>query len=246
MEWLAAGIVLQSISHGEGDAVVLAFTADHGAHRGLVRGGHARRNRAAWEVGNILDLRWVARTSEQLGSLSGEVVSAPASMLLDDERALAMLAAAAATAAGALPERVPAREAFDAFLLLLARLVNREAPLAAFVRWEVALLGDLGFGLDLGRCAVSGRTDTLRFVSPRTGRAVAESAAAPWEQRLLPLPGFLAGDVDDAEASIPDLLAGLRLTGHFLARDAFGQRHQDLPGARARLLALLRGASGDA
>ena len=241
MEWDALSIVVQTAPYGEGDALVLLLTAEHGLYRGLVRGGSSRRHRSVWDVGNILQARWSARTSEQLGSLSGELVDAPMTRLLDDALLLAAVPAACATAAGALAERVVVADAYDALLLLLARLVNGDAPMAAFVRWELALLRDLGFGLDLERCAVTGAREGLTFVSPRSGRAVAADVAGAWEARLLSLPRFLV-DGEDRDASLDDLLAGLRLTGHFLSRDAFGQRHQAVPGARTRLLDML--ASG--
>ncbi len=241
VEWDALSIVLQAVPHGEGDALALLLTAEHGLYRGLVRGGSSRRHRSVWDTGNIVQVRWVARTSEQLGSFSGELVDAPMTRLLDAAVLLAAVPAACATAAGALAERVAVQDAYDALLLLLARLVNGVAPLAAFVRWELALLRDLGFGLDLDRCAVTGDREGLAFVSPRTGRAVSAAAAGAWEARLLPLPRFLL-EGEDGDATRDDLLAGLRLTGHFLSRDAFGQRHQAVPGARTRLLDML--ASG--
>lgn len=241
MEWESLSIVLQATPYGEGDALAVLLTAEHGLYRGLVRGGAARRQRSVWDVGNILQARWVGRTSEHLGGFSGELIDAPMTRLLDDALLLAAVPAACATAAGALAERVVVQDAYSALLLLLAHLVNGDAPIAAFVRWELALLRDLGFGLDLERCAVTGRSEALTFVSPRTGRAVSETAAGAWEARLLPLPRFLV-DGDDRAAPIDDLLAGLRLTGHFLSRDAFGQRHQAVPSARTRLLDML--ASG--
>jgi DNA repair protein RecO (recombination protein O) len=234
VEWAGPAIVLRATPFGEGDALVLLLTATHGAHRGLVRGGAARRNRHVWDTGNVVDAHWTGRLDTDLGRFSGELVEAPGARLLDDPLRLAAIPAATATAADALPERVPVPDSYDALLLLLARLVTDDAPLAAFIRWELALLRDLGFGLDLTRCAVTGATDNLAHVSPRTGRAVASDAAGTWTERLLPLPPFLATGADDA-ATLPDLLAGLHLTGHFLARDAFGQRHRPLPDARNRL-----------
>jgi DNA repair protein RecO (recombination protein O) len=117
-------------------------------------------------------------------------------------------------------------------LHLIAHLQPGEQSLAKYTRWELALLADLGFGLDLCRCAVTGETQDLAFVSPRTGRAVAASAAGEWRQRLLPLPAFFIADVPADRVSLAD---ALRLTGHFLARDAFGARHKPLPAARIML-----------
>ena len=238
MEWTALAIVLQVTPFGEGDAVALLLTAEHGAHRGLVRGGGARRHRSVWDVGNVVQATWTGRSSEQLGRFAGELVDAPMTRLLDNALLLAAVPAACVTAAGALAESIVVSDAYDALLLFLARLVNGDAPLAAFVRWELALLRDLGFGLDLEKCAVTGSREGLGFVSPRTGRAVAVVAAGQWAERLLPLPRFLT-DGDDHGARMGDVLAGLRLTGHFLSRDAFGQRHRAVPDARTRLLDML-------
>ena len=241
MDWDAPSIVLQATPYGEGDALVLLLTSEHGCFRGLVRGGSSRRHRSVWDVGNIVQARWVARTSEHLGSVSGELLEAPVTRLLDDPLLLATVASACAIAAGAMAERVVARETFAALLLLLARLVNGDAPFVAYVRWEVALLRELGFGLDFESCAITGGSKDLAFVSPRTGGAGARSAAGAWESRLLALRPFLLA-ADDPDATLGELLAGLRLTGHFLSRDAFGQRHQAMPQARARLVDML--ASG--
>ena len=238
VQWDAPGVVLQATPYGEGDAVVLLLTSEHGCYRGLVRGGSSRRQRSAWDIGNIVQARWAARTSEQLGTFTGELLDAPLTRVLDSPLLLATVLAACATAAGALPERVMANETYTALVLLLARLVNGDPPFVALVRWELALLRELGFGLDLTRCAITGAEGELAFVSPRSGRAVAATAAGSWESRLLPLPRFLV-DEEQNDATRDDLLAGLRLTGHFLSRDAFGQRHQAMPSARARLVDMM-------
>ena len=241
MQWDAPGVVLQSTPYGEGDAVTLVLTSEHGCFRGLVRGGFSRRNRPVWDAGNIVQAQWTARTSEQLGAFTGELLEAPVTRVLDNPLLVATVSAACATAAGALPERVTASETYTALLLVLARLVNGDAPFAALVRWELVLLRELGFGLDLTRCAITGAEEELTFVSPRSGRAVAASAAGSWELRLLPLPRFLL-DEEEGDATREELVAGLRLTGHFLSRDAFGQRHRAMPSARARLVDMI--ASG--
>ena len=133
---------------------------------------------------------------------------------------------------GALPERHPYPTAFDALLHLLARLPQAERQLAALIRWELTLLRDLGYGLDLAACTLSGTNQHLAYVSPRTGRAVSAEAAGTWKERLLPLPRFLIDNTDGDPAQWAD---GLRLSGHFLARDVFGLRHKPLPAARVAL-----------
>jgi DNA repair protein RecO (recombination protein O) len=233
MEWEAPAIVLDARPYGEGDAVATVLTTAHGAHRGLARGAQSRARAAMWQAGNLIEARWVARLADQLGSLTGELVHASAALAMADPLHLAVLSAACAVAAGALPEREPHPRVFDALLHLIAHLPAAGDLPAAYVRWEMLLLGDLGYGLDLSACAVSGATQGLAFVSPRTGRAVAEAAAGVWRERLLPLPAFLLGGGAGGDA--PAWRDGMRLTGHFLARDAFGQQHRPLPQARAML-----------
>ena len=232
MEWQAPAIVLDARPYGEGDAVATVVTEEHGAHRGLARGGLARGHAAVWQPGNIVQARWVARLSDQLGSLTAELVHPAAALAMEDRMALAILRAACAVAEGALPEREPHPRVFAGLLRLLAQLADPGTAFAMLVRWEAGLLADLGYGLTLDACAVTGVTEDLRWVSPRTGRAVCDAAAGAWRARLLPLPPFLLADTTGNAAEWRD---GLRLTGHFLARDAFGHHHRPLPAARVAL-----------
>ena len=231
MEWEAPAIVLGARAYGEGDAIATVMTEEHGLYRGLARGGSARGRVAVWQAGNLVQARWVARLAEQLGSVTAELVHPGAALAMDDALNLAMLSALCAVADGALPEREPHPRVFQGLLRLIARLAG-ETTLVELVRWETLLLADLGYGLDLTRCAVSGETSGLAFVSPRSGRAVTAAAAGTWQSRLLPLPSFLVGG---NEASVQDLRDGLSLTGHFLTRDAFGHHHRPLPTARQML-----------
>ncbi len=227
MEWSAPGIILSATPYGEGDALAAIFTEDHGVTRGLVRGGLSRARAGIWQAGNLVEARWVARLAEQLGSYTGELVHAGAALAMQDPLDLAVLSASCAVAEGALPEREPQPRVFRGLLHLIVHL-----GVAGLVEWELGLLSDLGFGLDLSRCAVTGAPDGLAFVSPKTGRAVSEAAAGAWRERLLPLPAFLVGGSAPAGADLRD---GLRLTGHFLARDAFGARHRPVPASRVML-----------
>lgn len=233
MEWKAPAIVLDARPYGEGDAIATVMTGAHGVYRGLARGGGARNRSALWQTGNLIAARWVARLADQLGGLTAELVHPSAMRVFDDPLALAIVAAACAVAGSALPEREPHPRAFEGLVHLLLHAPEGAALLPALIRWEAALLADLGYGLDLGRCAVSGETSGLAWVSPRTGRAVSDAAAGDWRARLLPLPPFLAGGNEAAKSA--DLRDGLRLTGHFLARDALGHSHRPLPAARRML-----------
>jgi DNA repair protein RecO (recombination protein O) len=233
MEWNAPGIILDVRPYGEGDAVATVMTEEHGAHRGLARGAQSRTRAALWQSGNLVQLRWVGRLADQLGSLSAELLHPSASMVMDDPLALSMLTAACAVAEGSLPERQAQPRIFDGLLHLLARLPQGSGQLAALIRWEAILLADLGYGLSLSACASTGATEGLHYVSPKSGCAVSEAGAGIWKSRLLVLPALL---LDEAEAG--DWQAwhdGLRLTGHFLARDVFGLQHKQLPPARLAL-----------
>jgi DNA repair protein RecO (recombination protein O) len=231
MEWEAAAIVLDVRPYGEADAVATVLTPAHGVHRGLARGGGSRSRASLWQPGNIVRARWVGRLADQLGALSAELVHPAAALAMDDPLALAMLRALCAVAEGALPERVPHERLFAGLLHLLAHLPEGPPLLADLVRWEAALLSDLGYGLDLA-APPDGRNEPLAYVSPRTGRGVTEQDAGDWKPRLLRLPALL---LHDAPGTPADWRDGLRLTGHFLARDAFGLQHRPLPAARLAL-----------
>lgn len=232
MEWEAPAIVLAARTHGEGDALATVLTEAHGAHRGLARGGSSRGKANLWQPGNLVQIRWIARLHDQLGSFTAELVHPGAALAMEDAMALAILSAACAVAEGALTEREAHPRVFAGLLQLIVRLGQGRDALTDLVRWEAELLAELGYGLDLGTCALTGGTEGLAWVSPRTGHAVSAAAAEPWHGRLLALPPFLLGD---APAGPRDWVDGLALTGHFLARDAFGLQHKPLPAARLRL-----------
>ena len=232
MEWEGPAVVLEARPYGEADALVTLMTEAHGPHRGLARGGASRKQAALWQAGNLVQARWVARLSEQLGSVTAELVRAGAVLVMDDALALGVVSAACSVAAGAVPEREAHPILFGGLVGLIDGVAGDAAPVATLVRWEAGLLAELGYGLDLRTCAVTGVTEGLRFVSPRTGRAVSAAAAGVWAERLLPLPGFLVGG-DGGDAA--EWREGLALTGHFLARDAFGHHNRPLPPARTLL-----------
>lgn len=232
MEWEAPAVVLDARAHGEGDALATVLTEAHGSHRGLARGGASRSKAATWQAGNVLQARWVARLADQLGSFTAELVHPAAALAMDDPLRLAVLSSACAVAEGALPEREPHPRVFAGLMHLIVRLGQGADSLTELVRWEATLLADLGYGLDLAHCAVTGETVGLAFVSPRTGRAVSAEGAGEWRDRLLALPRFLVGGNTAGPADWRD---GLRLTGHFLERDAFGGHGRPLPAARSML-----------
>ncbi len=191
MDWSDQGIVLSARPHGESGLIASLLTREHGRHAGFVPGGVSRRAGPIWQPGNLLQVEWRARLSEQLGNYSAELSEAHAARALDDAAALAGLAAACAVVDAALPEREPHPAMFEGFHAFLAALGHAGWP-AIYVRLELGLLQELGFGLDLRKCAATGTTEDLAYVSPKTGRAVSRSAAGPYKEKLLDLPAFLS------------------------------------------------------
>lgn len=237
MEWTAEGLVLAVRAHGESAAIVEIFTQAQGRHAGVVRGGTGRRLAPVLMPGNQVAAVWRARLDAHLGHFTVEPVKARAAGLMADRRALAGLSAVCALTARALPEREPHPRLYAATLTLLEALATVPDWPVLYLRWECGLLADLGFGLDLSACAVSGATQGLAWVSPRTGRAVTAEAARGWEDKLLPLPPVLLAP---GPATPSDLAAGLRLTGHFLRKGlCTDPGARPLPEARARLVDLL-------
>ncbi|MDR3507716.1 MAG: DNA repair protein RecO [Caulobacteraceae bacterium] len=240
MDFEDEAFVLAARAHGESGAIVDLLTANHGRFVAHVAGGGSRKMRPFLQPGARAIVNYRSRVSEQLGSASLEPVGEGPAALFDDPLALAGLAAAAAVTAGALPEREPHPGAFFAFEALAEALALLEAWPAVYVRFEAGLLQELGFGLDLSKCAATGSTDDLVYVSPRTGRAVSREAGAPYADRLLALPPFLLSSQGGLMEG--DVGAGLDLTGHFLETFVFAVMNRPLPPARVWLLDRLRDA----
>jgi DNA repair protein RecO (recombination protein O) len=237
MEWSDEGIVLSVRGHGEAAAIVSLLTLAHGRHAGLVRGGASRRMRGFLQVGNAVSANWRARLEEHLGSYTVEPLISRAA-LYDRPGPLGAMTAATALVEAALPERAPHPELYHLLNDLLDAL-DRPGWAEAYIRWELRLLSDLGFGLDLGTCAATGSNDGLAYVSPKSGRAVSLSAGEPWRDKLLTLPRFLSPE--GGKADIEQLNAGLKLTGWFLQRHVFAHLDAHTPDARERLVGYLRG-----
>lgn len=239
MEWRDRAIILSIRRHGEHHALADVLTRSEGRWRGLVRGGGGRRLAGVLQAGNEIDAHWRARLDAHLGTLTVEPARARAAALMGDPGRLAAMTSICALLELALPEREPHPAVHDMLVALLDLLENREATPcdwgAALVHAEMALLADLGFGLDLACCAATGVTEDLVYVSPRSGRAVSRAAGAPYRDRLLPLPQFLLGR-QAGDATQADVAAGLRLTGHFLLDHVIGASNRGLPPARQRLL----------
>lgn len=235
MEWQDEGTLIGSRPHGETSAIIEVFTAQHGRHAGVLRGGASRKVAAMLQPGSQVTVSWRARLDDHLGVFQAEPLRSRAG-LMADRMALAGLNAICAMLRFALPERA-------AYPLLYGRTQDLLSWLdgagwaADYLRWEMLLLEETGFGLDLARCAVTGSREDLAYVSPRTGRAVSRSGAGDWTPRLLPLPQGLLGQGD---MSGTELAQGFAITGHFLLRELSALHHgRQLPEARARLIDLL-------
>ena len=246
IEWTEEAIVLAARRHGEADVVLSALTDGHGRHQGLVRGGAGRRMRGTIEPGNRLLVTWRGRLDGQLGGYMIEALDEPAGRLIDDGLRLTALGALSAVLDRSLPDRLRIGGLFERTVALIAAIEHAPETVwaAAFVLLERDLLADLGYGLDLGSCALTGGTEDLSHVSPRSGRAVSRAAGAPWAGRLLPLPGFMTGSVPLDEAEVAEIVDGLRLTLYFLDRHLFSGAGQPVPPLRIALADRLARRSG--
>lgn len=237
MQWSDEGIVLSVRLHGETAAVVEIMTRNHGRHLGLVHGGRSRKLRPVLQIGNHVDATWKARLADQLGHIAIELRHGYAAAAMDDAMALAGLSSLSSLMR-LLPERDPHPSLYEVTLFVLGFLDDPSVWPALYARWELALLNELGFGLDLSECAATGSNDALIYVSPKSGRAVSASAGEPYKDKLLSLPGFLTKG-RSGHAGKDDIRAGLTLTGYFLQTRVLSPRGETLPDVRSRLNDLL-------
>jgi DNA repair protein RecO (recombination protein O) len=237
MNWSDQGIIVSVRPHGETAAIAEVLTREHGRHAGLVYGGRSRRLRPVLQIGNHIDVTWKGRLAEHLGYMTVELRKSYAASAIEDALALAGLASLCALAR-LLPERDPHPTLFDVTLYVLGFLTDAAVWPALYVRWELALLAELGFGLELSACASTSATEDLVYVSPKSGRAVSAVAGEPYKDRLLQLPMFLKGG-RSREVTRSDVVAGLALTGHFLDARILSPRGLAFPDARQRLSTLM-------
>lgn len=244
MEWTDNAIILSARAHGETAAIVSLLTAEKGRFAGLVPGGQSRKKTPLLQPGSLVQARWRARLEDHLGTVTFEPVESTAAAWLDDPEILALISSATAILEASLPERQPVPALYDSLVALFS-VPDRDLWAPAYVKWEIGILKALGYGIDLSCCALTGERDGLAYISPRTGRAVTNEAAAPFRDKLLPLPRFLCGD---QEWDQQDILHGLDLTGHFLSRHVFSNPQNRrlvpldgmLPLARQRLAAFYK------
>jgi DNA repair protein RecO (recombination protein O) len=234
MQWTEEGTVLSARRHGEANAIVELMTRGRGRHLGLVRGGAGSRLRPVLQPGNVVSATWRARLDEHLGHYAVEGVRLRTAAYLPAAHALYGVGHLAALVR-LLPERDPHPAVHEALEAVLDQLGDAAVAGGMVLRFELQMLAELGFGLDLARCAATGGTADLVYVSPKSGRAVSRGAGEAWQDRLLALPAFLAEGRNEASAA--ELAAGFALTGFFLARHLFEPRGLALPDTRAHFLA---------
>jgi DNA repair protein RecO (recombination protein O) len=228
MEWRDEGVILSVRRHGETSAIAEILTAEHGRALGLVRGGRSRIQRPVLQAGNIVQAVWRARLEEQLGTFTLEALELKAGAIMEEPFRLAGLATLSGLAQ-VLPEREPHPRVYGALRVVLEAMEDDNVWPALLVRWELGLLEEMGFGLDLSKCAATGSRDNLDYVSPRSGKAVCAEAGGPFRDRLYRLPAFLKAN---ASASNKDVIDGLKLTGYFLHRHILDPRGMEFPEQR--------------
>lgn len=232
MKWQAEGLILSVRRHGESSAVVSLLTRDYGRHAGIVR--LTQKSRSVIQPGNYVQASWSARLPEHLGSFQIELISASVARVMSDSLRLTALLSLFSTLDRLLAERHLYPEVFNLTLDLLAAICQEgDGWLTLYARFELRLLDQLGYGLDLSRCVATGGSDSLAYVSPKTGCAVSQAAGAPYANRLFALPSFL---LNDSLPSLEQIRQALRLTGYFIAKNFFDGVESD---ARARLTHVL-------
>ena len=245
MDWRDEGIVVGVRRHGEGSVLLELMTREHGRHLGLVRGGRSSRMQPVLQAGNTVDVAWRARLDEHLGTFQVEPRTQRAARLMETPAALYGLGVLGALVR-LLPERDPHPAIYETLEVVVGSLDDPDLAAALVVRFELAILQELGFGLDLTQCASTGSRDNLVYVSPRTGRAVSAQAGEPWRDKLLALPPFLHEGQGRALPGREQLAAAFALTGHFLNRHVYEPRGVLAPDVRASFLAAALGMRLDA
>ena len=234
IEWQDEAVLLATRPHGETSVIVEIFAAAHGRHAGVVRGGTSRKIAPSLQPGAQLSVTWKARLEDHLGSFTVEPLRSRAAAAMGDRLSLAGLNAVCGLLGQVLPEREAHPALYARTVTLLDLLGQAEVWPLAYLRWEQALLEEMGFGLDLSVCAVTGTTDSLTYVSPKSGRAVSAAGAGAWAERLLPMPPVLAGQ---GEASNEEIVLALGTTGYFIAhRLVSGLGDRPVTPARQRFL----------
>lgn len=242
MEWREEAILLRVRGHGESAAIIEVFAPSHGRHSGVVRGGASRKLAPLLQPGAQLDVAWRARLEDHVGSFNVEPLRSRTASAMQDRLSLAGLNAVCALLCFCLPERAAYPGLYRETERLLDLLGQNDVWPLAYLRWEVRLLREMGFALELDKCAVTGEREDLVYVSPRSGRAVSRGGAGDWAPRLLPLPPVLRGEGGAPDAEVAEAFT---TTGYFLKSHlAVNLGHLPLPEARDRFVEqFMRGLS---
>ncbi len=233
IEWDDIGIIISSRRYGESDVILHTLTQNHGSHYGLVKGGASRKRRADFQIGNLLNLKWKARILENLGTYTCNLEYSFSANFLDNSEVIMKILTLCSIADSVLPEREPCNNIFTQAYHLL-KVLNDNYWISSYTKWELNILSHLGFGLSLNTCALTGVSDELIYVSPRSGRAVSKSAGQPYSKKLLPLPEFLYNS-KIIDPSIKDMICAMDLTEFFLLRHVYDSDIDKIPNARKRL-----------
>jgi DNA repair protein RecO (recombination protein O) len=238
MEWHDEGLIIGLKKYGETSVILEVMTRGHGRHAGLVKGGRSKRMQPLLQPGNEVLLVWRARLEDHLGFYTVEPIKQRTARLMASAAALQGMNLLGVLLR-LLAEREPHEALYAAACVIAEHLDEKEIAPILLVRFELAILAELGFGLDLEQCAATGAREDLVYVSPKSGRAVSAAAGAPYHDRMLPLPDFLTAEAEGPVPSLDDVRAGFRLTEYFLRRDLFEPRGLALPDARSAFLAEL-------
>ncbi len=238
MQWTDEAVIVSARKYGENALIINAFTRDHGLHAGLVRS--IRKSGSICQAGNFVEATWKARLEEHLGSYTFDLQKSNAALLLDDSLKLSALTSLCDLLVRSLHEREPQEEIYHLFRDFIEQLsvADSASPsppkwIEDYVRLELSLLGKLGYGLDLSCCAVTGDTEDLMYVSPRSGRAVSRETGVPYKNKLLKLPFFLT-QINNSQASLTEIIDGMNLTGYFFGKHVFSPHGARIPASRER------------
>lgn len=232
MQWNEEAIILSARKFGENNLLIEVFAKEKGLYSGLVRGGQSKKKVGIFQPGNVINATWFGRLEEQLGTFSAEMVTAIGSVILTEQLKVQALLSITSLLRKTLPDRNPYPRLYDDYKTFLHSLLEDEHWLASYVKMELLLLQDLGFGLDLSQCAMTGCTTDLKYISPKTGRAVTAEGAKGYEEKLFKLPGFLS----DGDYSEADIILALEMSEYFLERNLFFPFNRKLPEERRRFL----------
>ncbi len=240
MEWLDEGIVLSTKTYGENSALVVIFTSENGLHSGLVRNASSKKLGVALQPSTQVAVRWYGRLEEHLGRFTLETIKSRADLFMSDRLLLSGFNSISTFCLSMLPERQSTRSFYNKTKLILdGMVVNENWPLF-YLRWELNMLSELGFGLDLSKCVLTGSKSNLKYISPKSGRAVSADAGEFYKKKLLAFPSILNVELDRTNFSLSEVVEGLKITGFFIEKWLMdGAQFDNLLDIRGRFISIL-------